>query len=196
MIDDLYALLDVAPTASFEEIKERFRFLAHAYHPDKFASLPHKQQAEEHFKKINAAYQILSDPEKRAAYDYRAQSDTKPPPIEHQRELNEIDQAILSVTQEIEQLTVQIPKPSTASAIFAVLFIGFGINPVIFGLLENDLLPFLLGLTLMLAGVGLLVRRNRFYDTHCRPLLQQVAKKRVELQQLQQAREQLLQTRR
>lgn len=68
-MDDLYSILDVSPGASLEAIKERFRFLAQAYHPDKFASPKHKRQAEERFKRINEAYRILSDPEKRAKYD-------------------------------------------------------------------------------------------------------------------------------
>jgi hypothetical protein len=68
-MDDLYNLLGVPPTATNEEIKQRFRYLAQAYHPDKFSSYRDKKQAEEDFKKISAAYQILSNPEKRASYD-------------------------------------------------------------------------------------------------------------------------------
>ena len=68
-MEDLYNLFGVSPKATADEIKQRFRFLAQAYHPDKFASDEHRKQAEEQFKKINAAYQILSDPEKKAKYD-------------------------------------------------------------------------------------------------------------------------------
>lgn len=68
-MEDFYQILGVSPKASLEEIKERFRFLAQAYHPDKFASTNHKAQAEEQFKRINEAYQVLSDPRKRAEYD-------------------------------------------------------------------------------------------------------------------------------
>lgn len=68
-MDNYYQILGVSTNASIKEIKERFRFLAQAYHPDKFANAEHKAQAEEQFKKINEAYQILSDPRKRAEYD-------------------------------------------------------------------------------------------------------------------------------
>ena len=64
-----YDLLSLSPQASQEEIRERFRFLAKAYHPDKFSGAAHKKQAEEEFKKINQAYEVLSVSAKRRAYD-------------------------------------------------------------------------------------------------------------------------------
>lgn len=64
-----YEVLDVPHQATQQEIKERFRFLANAYHPDKFSSPIHKDEAEAEFKKINEAYQVLSIPAKRAEYD-------------------------------------------------------------------------------------------------------------------------------
>lgn len=68
-MDDYYTILGISPTSTLDEIKERFRFLAQAYHPDKFGSLTQKAQAEEEFKKINEAYQVLSNSIKRANYD-------------------------------------------------------------------------------------------------------------------------------
>lgn len=68
-MDDLYKILGVKPNATIDEIRERFRFLAQAFHPDRFSSVKQKQQAEEEFKLINNAYQILSVPEKRKRYD-------------------------------------------------------------------------------------------------------------------------------
>lgn len=70
-MDNYYKILGVSPKASQDEIKERFRFLANAYHPDKFASPAHKADAETEFKKINQAYQTLSVPAKRLEYDRR-----------------------------------------------------------------------------------------------------------------------------
>jgi molecular chaperone DnaJ len=62
---DYYDLLGVARNASGDEIKRAFRRLAMKHHPDKNSD----PGAEERFKEINEAYEVLSDPEKRAVYD-------------------------------------------------------------------------------------------------------------------------------
>ena len=80
---DFYAILGVPPNATIEQIKDRYRFLAHAYHPDKFPSAGHKAQASEAFKGINEAFQILSDARLRSAYDRQrvvGSAPPKPPP--------------------------------------------------------------------------------------------------------------------
>lgn len=63
---DYYKILGVSRTASEEEIKRAYRKLALEYHPDRNQSDP---KAEEKFKEINEANQVLSDPTKRARYD-------------------------------------------------------------------------------------------------------------------------------
>lgn len=68
---DYYEILGVDKKASADELKSAYRKLAKKYHPDLYtnASEAEKKNAEEKFKEINHAYDVLSDPQKRAAYD-------------------------------------------------------------------------------------------------------------------------------
>jgi DnaJ-class molecular chaperone len=64
---DYYDLLGVSKGASAEELKKAYRQQALEWHPDRHKD--NKEAAEKRFKEINEAYQILSDPQKRSAYD-------------------------------------------------------------------------------------------------------------------------------
>jgi molecular chaperone DnaJ len=63
---DLYALLGVPENAGIEDIKKAYRGLAKKHHPD---TNPGNREAEERFKEISEAYDVLGDPEKRSKYD-------------------------------------------------------------------------------------------------------------------------------
>lgn len=62
---DYYKILGVAKNASPEDIKKEYRKLARKYHPD----VSQEKNAEEKFKEVREAYEVLKDPEKRKAYD-------------------------------------------------------------------------------------------------------------------------------
>lgn len=79
---DYYQILGVARTASEDDIRKAFRKLAREYHPDVAKD---KKTAEDKFKEINEAYEVLSDPEKRKKYDelganWKQGAEFRPPP--------------------------------------------------------------------------------------------------------------------
>lgn len=80
MADDLYNILGVPRRASEDDIRRAFRTLAKSSHPDLH---PNNAAAAERFKKINAANDILGDPEKRRAYD-AGEIDAKGDPVRPQ----------------------------------------------------------------------------------------------------------------
>ena len=78
---DYYDIMGVARDATQDDIKRSYRKLARKYHPD----VSDDAGAEERFKEVGEAYEVLKDPEKRAAYDqlgaqWQSGQDFRPPP--------------------------------------------------------------------------------------------------------------------
>ena len=78
---DYYKILGLARTAAADEVKPAYRKLARKYHPD----VSKEPRAEERFKEVQEAYEVLRDPEKRRAYDrlgsnWQAGQEFRPPP--------------------------------------------------------------------------------------------------------------------
>lgn len=65
-MENPYNILGVSPTASTDDIKKAYRALAMRHHPDR----NHNSNAEVRFNAIKKAYELLSDPQKRAEYNY------------------------------------------------------------------------------------------------------------------------------
>ncbi|WP_321508585.1 molecular chaperone DnaJ [uncultured Methanoregula sp.] len=73
--EDYYEILGVKRDASPDDLKKAFRHLARKYHPDLNKG---SKEAEEKFKEINEAYQVLSDPQKKAQYDQVGHAEFRP----------------------------------------------------------------------------------------------------------------------
>ncbi len=122
---DYYEVLEISPQASEEDIKERYRFLSHAYHPDKFATFEQKRQAEEFFKLKSEAYEVLSVKEKRTLYDKNRKKNRRFSDIRN----NDV--------RDIKSLTssINIKKPKSLQKMY---LIGFGFLVIIMaGVLIN-----------------------------------------------------------
>src|SRR5574341_1811578 len=77
---DSYETLGVERNASDDDLKKAFRKLARQHHPDLHSGDHQKKSAEEKFKEINEAYEVLSDQEKRKRYDMFGHAGTQQGP--------------------------------------------------------------------------------------------------------------------
>lgn len=75
--NNFYDILDIERSASQEGIKKAYKKLALIHHPDKHSDAPPDEitEQQEIFKKIGNAYEVLSDPQKKADYDFQNQMD-------------------------------------------------------------------------------------------------------------------------
>jgi len=105
---DFYQILGVPPTASHEQIRAAYRLLARQHHPDLNPGMPH---AEETFKMINVAYEVLKDPERRAKYDLLRTYGIDPSNMyrRNPEEIN-LEELVVIFTKEIDEFLNAIRK--------------------------------------------------------------------------------------
>lgn len=109
-----------------------------------------------------------------------------------QQKVRQLDQEIVSLTQEIQRLTSRIAKIYNRSALLVGVPILAGVYSLSFTGGENGGIVLTIGTALIVLGLGLIVRRKRFYAIICGPLLQDVERGKMQLQQLKRERENLL----
>jgi curved DNA-binding protein CbpA len=103
-LTNYYSLLEVPPTATVAEIRHAYRERLKIYHPDKYPALPAelKTLLADQTKTLNAAYETLSDPARRQAYDLSRQSQAE----------DQITASQLAYQQQIETLLAQGNRPA------------------------------------------------------------------------------------
>jgi uncharacterized membrane protein YsdA (DUF1294 family) len=114
---DYYAILGVPRNATPEQIKEAYRRLAKEYHPDRNPS----PEAEERFKLINEAYQVLSDPAKRAEYDALYDAKTSRASAHEATGKEEIGRFRIKVLETLIRYFFE-PYPKIVAALFIIAY--------------------------------------------------------------------------
>jgi hypothetical protein len=124
-VKDYYAILGVSPTASLEEIRLAYRRQARAYHPD-LSTDPH---AEERFKEINEAYDVLANSEKRQAYDYFTADAPETPPATEEPQPTAVpvqETASVPPSPRVEPMTKPESRRRVTPPTWAILLIVLG----------------------------------------------------------------------
>jgi len=123
---DYYLILGLAPDCTTDEIKKAYRQMSLKYHPDKNQS---DKYFEERFKDINEAYEILSDTEKRKAYDYqrmvfyKTDSNSRDDLRQKEENLNRREADLNKREHELRKVKEQsIPEEKKGSSVSAFLF--------------------------------------------------------------------------
>lgn len=130
-MENYYQILGVKPEATIDEIRSRYRFLAKAYHPDRFGDAETKAQAEAEMKRINEAYAVLSNPDKRKAYDEnsfapnRSQAAANAQDEGTNQHLGELIQFLQQVQQRWTHLLDEQPNNKELDEVVVLLKQGF-----------------------------------------------------------------------
>ena len=137
MVKKYYQTLGVSETATPEDIKKTYRKLAQQWHPDKWSgkSLEEQKQANEMMQKVNEAYEILGDTEKRRRYDlgetdfpnndFNFQYDPKEEVRKQEEELRKREVHIANLKLEILKLEMKALDRFSTLKPFVLLYHGF-----------------------------------------------------------------------
>ncbi len=123
MSTDPYRTLTVTPDASSAEIKRAYRILAKRYHPDRVPA-GRRAWAREQMAKLNAAYEILSDPQQREQYDQQLHAPAAPTPTQGKAIWRAQRSRERSRREQIEQWRI-LTQVSAAALILGVILTIF-----------------------------------------------------------------------
>jgi curved DNA-binding protein CbpA len=131
MRSTFYEVLGVSRFASDADIKKAFKDLAKKYHPDKH---PGEKFYEEHFKKINEAYQTLSNPQSRKLYDLRINytQNTPPPRQQYKQSTNQQQNTSQKQTADKNYKRPQARRPEALQKKLNTLYIYIAIGAFVF----------------------------------------------------------------
>ncbi|HYH16204.1 MAG TPA: J domain-containing protein [Flavisolibacter sp.] len=113
---DYYKILEINTSANADDIKKAYRNLARTYHPD---LNPNDKEAHKKFQRINEAYEVLGDPEKRARYDLYSKDAERAQRFEQARQQHQQYQQAYAATETASQSE---PEGNHFSTFFEALF--------------------------------------------------------------------------